>query len=88
MFTKAELNYHINEKKFLAAKKAIKFFYIYVKPVRFILRTDNKCFPTFVKNKFDKSVTQTRLLWWQQWFDMYQFDVEAILHIKILLLTH
>lgn len=64
MFLKAKLNYHINEKEFHAAKKAIEKFDIYLKPAHFTLHADNKCFPTFLKNKLDKCMPQTRLLRW------------------------
>ena len=48
-FQGPELNYHSNEKEYLAVKKAIKKFAIYVISSRFIIRTDNKNFGYFLK---------------------------------------
>ena len=47
-FSRAELNYHSNEKEYLSLKKAIKKFSIYVIIQKFIVRCDNKNF-TFLE---------------------------------------
>lgn len=78
-FTGAELNYHSNEKEWLAVKKAISKFRIYLLPKEFVVRTDNKQFGPFIRNNIQGDYKQGRLLRWQQWFNYYKFTIE---HIK------
>lgn len=73
-FQSAELNYHSNEKEYLAVLRTIKKFQIYLTPVRFTVRCDNKNFAYFLITNI-----AGRLVRWQQWFNHYNFDVE---HIK------
>jgi hypothetical protein len=62
IFKDAEKNYHSNEKEFLAVKNGIKKFEIYLAPKRFLVRTDNKNFTSFLKRKLDRSISRGRLL--------------------------
>jgi len=50
-FKQAERNYHSNEKELLAVKNTISKFSIYLTPVKFLVRTDNKNFTFFLKTK-------------------------------------
>lgn len=77
-FQGSELNYHSNEKEYLAIKKAIKKFSIYLTPKRFEVRTDSKNFGYFLRTNIEGDYKQGRLLRWQQWFNYYQFEVVHI----------
>lgn len=81
-FQNSELNYHSNEKEILAIKKTISKFKIYLIPNRFLIRTDNKNFKSFLKIDLQNDYKQGRLVRWQQWFNYYKFDVEHIEGIK------
>lgn len=77
-FQGSELNYHSNEKEYLAVKKAIRKFAIYVISKKFIVRTDNKNFGYFLRTNIAGDYKQGRLIRWQQWFNHYNFSVEHI----------
>ncbi len=78
-FKSAELNYHSNEKEFLAVKRGIDKFKIYLISKPFLVRTDNTQFAHFLRVDIKGDYKQGRLLRWQQWFNYYKFNVE---HIK------
>jgi len=78
IFKDAEKNYLSNEKEFLAVKNGIKKFKIYLAPKRFLARTNNKNFTSFLKHKLDSSISCGRLLRWQLWFNQFQFDTAHI----------
>jgi hypothetical protein len=82
IFKDAEKNYHSNEKEFLAVKNGIKKFEIYLAPKRFLVRTDNKNFTSFLKRKLDRSISRGRLLRGQLWFNQFEFDTEHIAGTK------
>jgi hypothetical protein len=77
-FQGPELNYHINEKEYLAVKREIKKFAIYVISQKFIIRTDDKNFGHFLRTNISGDYKQGRLIRWQQWFNHYKFDVEHL----------
>lgn len=77
-FQGAELNYHSNEKEYLAVKKAITKFRIYVIDKEFTVRCDNKNFGYFLRTNIAGDYKQGRLIRWQQWFNHYKFKVEFI----------
>ena len=77
-FQGSELNYHSNEKEYLAVKKAIKKSAIYVISKKFIVRTDNKNLGYFLQTNIAGDYKQGRLIHWQQWFNHYNFSVERI----------
>ncbi|ACB69773.1 replicase [Eupatorium vein clearing virus] len=78
-FKQAELNYHSNEKEILAVIRSIQSFPVYLTPVEFIVRTDNKTMEHFLTSKFELGTKSGRLVRWQMWFKHYNFKVE---HIK------
>ena len=78
-FQGAERNYHSNEKEYLAVKKGITKFRIYLISKEFLVRTDNKNFGYFLRTNISGDYKQGRLIRWQQWFNYYKFRVE---HIK------
>ena len=77
-FKQAEKNYHSNEKELLAVKNTISKFSIYLTPVKFLVRTDNKNFTYFLKTKISGDNKQGRLVRWQMWFSRYSFDIEHL----------
>lgn len=81
-FQGAELNYHSNEKEYLAVMKGIKKFRIYLIEKEFLVRTDNKNFGYFLRTKISGDYKQGRLIRWQQWFNYYKFRVEHIAGTK------
>lgn len=81
-FKNAEKNYHSNEKEYLAVIRVINKFSIYLTPVKFLIRTDNKNFTYFLRIKLQGDNKQGRLVRWQQWLSRYTFDVEHIEGVK------
>ena len=77
-FKSAEINYHSNEKEYLAVIRVIDKFSIYLTPVKFLVRTDNKNFSYFRRINITGSYKQGRLVHWQQWLNHYSFDVEHL----------
>ncbi|KAJ9543840.1 hypothetical protein OSB04_023547 [Centaurea solstitialis] len=77
-FKDAEKNYHSNEKEYLAVIRVINKFSIYLTPVKFLVRTDNKNFTYFLRTKLQGDNKQGRLVRWQQWLSRYDFDVQHI----------
>lgn len=81
-FQGSELNYHSNEKEYLAIKKTIKKFSIYIISKEFEVRTDSKNFTYFLRTNIEGDYKQGRLLRWQQWFNYYKFKVVHIPGVK------
>jgi hypothetical protein len=61
-FKPAEQNYHSNEKELLALINTIKRFQVYLTPVRFTARTDNKNVFFFLSTNIHGSYKQGRLV--------------------------
>lgn len=68
-FQGPEINYHSNEKEYLAVKKGITKFRIYLISKEFLVRTDNKNFSYFLRTNISGDYKQGRLIRWQQWFN-------------------
>lgn len=66
-FQNAELNYHSNEKEYLAVKKGISKFRIYLISKEFTVRIDNKNLSCFLRTNISGDYKQGRLIRWQQW---------------------
>ena len=81
-FKDAERNYHSNEKEYLAVIRVINKFSIYLTPVKFLVRTDNRNFTYFLRIKLQGDNKQGRLVRWQQWLSRYSFDVQHIEGVK------
>nr|WUF06597.1 reverse transcriptase [Angelica bushy stunt virus] len=77
-FKAAETRYHSNEKEYLAVIRVIKKFTIYLTPVHFTVRTDNKNFTHFMNLQIQGDNKQGRLVRWQQWLSHYSFTVEHL----------
>ncbi|KAL4566124.1 hypothetical protein LXL04_030234 [Taraxacum kok-saghyz] len=77
-FKAAEKNYHSNEKELLAVKRVITKFSVYLTPVKFLVRTDNKNFTYFLGTKIAGDNKLGRLVRWQEWFSRYTFTVEHL----------
>lgn len=77
-FQPAELNYHIGEKEILAVIKTIVKLSIYLTPVNFLIRSDNKNLGHFIRNKITGDRAHGRLIRWQMFFSRYCFTVEHI----------
>ena len=74
-FKAAELNYPSNHKKILAVKKTVQHFILFLKPVRFIIRTDLKIMPGILKNENLMAENSSRILKWFIWLSNFDFDI-------------
>ena len=63
-FKKAELNYPSSHKEILAVKKIVQHFILFLKPVKFIIRTDLKIMPVMLKNENVMAKNNSRILKW------------------------
>ena len=77
-FLKHQKGYFPAEKETLAIFNGIQKFEIYLAPAKFLIRTDSMNFKYFLNAKISKQLARGRLLAWQMWFQMYEFDVEWI----------
>ena len=77
-FKPAEQNYHSNEKELLALINTIKRFQVYLIPVRFVARTDNKNVFFFLNTNIHGSYKQGRLVRWQLWLSYYDITFEHV----------
>ena len=71
-------NYFIAEKETLAIFNGIQKFKLYLSSANFLIRTDSMNFKYFFSAKISKQLARGRLLAWQIWFQMYEFEVEWI----------
>ena len=63
-FKASELNYPFIHKEILAVKKTVQHFILFLKPVRFIIRTDLKIMPGIFKNENFMAKNSSRILKW------------------------
>jgi hypothetical protein len=77
-FKPAEQNYHSNEKELLALINTIKRFQVYLIPVQFVARTDNKNVFFFLNTNIHGSYKQGRLVRWQLWLSYYDIVFEHV----------
>jgi hypothetical protein len=77
-FKPAEQNYHSNEKELLALINTIKRFQVYLIPVPFVARTDNKNVFFFLNTNIHGSYKQGRLVRWQLWLSYYDITFEHV----------
>ena len=57
----AELNYPSSHKEILAVKKNVQHFILFLKPVKFIIRTDLKIIPGMLKNETVMAENNSRI---------------------------
>ena len=75
-FKAAEINYPSNPKEILAVKKTVMHFKLFLKPVKFIIRTDLKIMPDIFKNDNLMAGNSSKIL---KWFSLLSsFDYEII----------
>ena len=74
-FKAAELNYPSSHKEILAVKKTVQHFILFLKPVRFIIRTDLKIMPGIFKNENLMAENSSRILKWFIWLSNFDFDI-------------
>ena len=77
-FLPHQKNYFIAEKETLAIFNGIQKFEVYLAPAKFLIRTDSMNFKYFLAAKISKQLARGRLLAWQIWFQMYDFDIEWV----------
>ena len=63
-FKSAELNYPSSHKEILVVKKTVNHFIMFLKPVKFIIRTDLKIMPGMFKNENLMAENNSRILKW------------------------
>ena len=74
-FINIEINYPSSHKEILAVKKTVNHFKIYLKPVKFIVRTDLKIMPGIFKNENLMEECSYRILKWFLWLQNFDFDI-------------
>jgi hypothetical protein len=77
-FKPAEKNYHSNEKEILALINTIKRFQVFLIPVQFTARTDNKNVFYFLHTNIHGSYKQGRLVRWQLWLSYFDIIFEHV----------
>lgn len=77
-FMDTESRYHIYEKEILVVKKGMEKFKIFLKTVKFTVRTDSQAMRSFLKRKPNKDIAQGRVARWYLEFLSYNFDIEWI----------
>ena len=75
-FKPNELNYIIFEKELLAIKNGIKRFQIYLAPIKFLIRTDNKVVRDFLKKK--RVENNYRRVKCSNYISQYSFEIVHI----------
>ena len=61
-FKEAELNYPSSHKEILVVKKTVQHFILFLKPVKFVIRTDLKIMPGIFKNENLMAENSSRIL--------------------------
>ena len=74
-FKKAELNYPSSHKEILAVKKTVQHFILFLKPVKFIIRTDLKIMPRMLKNENVMAENNSRILKWFIWLSNFDYEI-------------
>ena len=74
-FKAAELNYPSSHKEILAVKKTVNHFILFLKPVRFTIRTDLKIIPGILKNEKIMAENNSRILKWFIWLSNFDYDI-------------
>ena len=71
----AELKYLSSHKEILAVKKIIQYFFLFLKPVRFIIKTYLKVMPGIFKNQNLMAENSSRILKWFIWLSNFDLDI-------------
>ena len=74
-FKNVEINYPSSHKEILTAKKTVNHFKLYLKPVKFIVRTDLKIMPGIFKNENLMAENSSRILKWFLWLQNFDFEI-------------
>jgi hypothetical protein len=75
-FNDTECKYPSSHKEILAVKHGIKKYRMFLKPVRFIVRTDLKHMKGMLTNQRLLEQGNNRILRWSLWLEGYDFDIE------------
>ena len=74
-FKNAEINYPSSHKEILAVKKTVNHFKLYLKPIKFIIRTALKIMPSIFKNENLMAENSSRILKWFLWLQNFDFEI-------------
>ena len=74
-FKASELNYPSSHKEILAVKKTVQHFISFLKPVKFVIRTDLKIMPRIFKNENLMSENSSRILKWFIWLSNFDYEI-------------
>jgi len=77
-FNKIEYNYPMMEKEILTAIRGIEKSSIFLASKSFLIQTDCKEKPSFIKMNLSNMQAQDRLLHWQLWLSQFSFSIEHI----------
>ena len=74
-FKAPELNYPSSHKEILAVKKIVQHFILFLKPVKFVIRTDLKIMPGIFKNENLMAENSSRILKWFIWLSNFDYEI-------------
>jgi len=74
-FKCAELNYPSSHKEILDVKKVVRHFRLYLKPIKFIIRTNLKFMPGIFKNENLMAENNSRILKWFVWLQNFDYEI-------------
>ena len=74
-FKAAELNNPSSHKDILALKKTIHHFILFLKPVKFVIRTDLKTMPRIFQNENIMAENSSRILKWFIWLSNFDYEI-------------
>ena len=69
------MNYPSSHKEILAVKKTVNNFKLFLKPVKFIIRTDLKIMPGIFKNENLMAENSSRILKWFSWLSSFDYEI-------------
>ena len=74
-FKGAKLKYPASHKEILAVKKTVMHFKLFLKPVKFIIRTDLKIMPSILRNESLMAENSSRILKWFSWLRSFDYEI-------------
>jgi hypothetical protein len=75
-FRGEEINYPSIHKEILVVKKTVLHFRLYLKPVKFLIRSDLKILPGMLKSENLLTKSHSRIKKWILWLDNFDFTVQ------------
>ena len=74
-FKEDELNYPSSHKEIFAVKNIVQHFILFLKPVKFVIRTNLKIMTGIFKNENMMAENSSRILKWFIWLSNFDYDI-------------